>query len=154
MTDIIKKWTMRVQGLDRHVSKNDSVKDEWELISFSHGVFAHGSAPDGSRVVQLQDLHLMRFSDSATPILFKLCESGDALDSVIIELRTLQDEREVFLMRYELLKARIVSVSPAGGPQGSEIALTESLQLTCERLRMHVKSGAGYSTIDMVPPKP
>lgn len=154
MADSVKKWVLRIQGLDRFVPNGDSVKDEFELLSFNHGVYAQ-NLPDGSRQVQLQDINVMRASDAATPILFKLCMSGDVLDSVVLELRSLQDERETFLLRYELLKARVGAVSPGGGPQSPDPALVESIMFSYERLRMHVHNGGGHkSTVDIVPPKP
>jgi type VI protein secretion system component Hcp len=153
MTNIVKKWVMRLSGIDRYVPKGDNVKDEFEILSFNHGVYAQ-NLPDGSRQVQVQDINVMRASDALTPVLFKICMSGEILDSVIIELRTVQDERETFVMRYELLKARIGAVSPGGSPQGQDPALVESLMLSYERLRMHVHNSHDKSTVDIVPPKP
>ncbi|GIK54120.1 MAG: hypothetical protein BroJett014_30930 [Planctomycetota bacterium] len=153
MTNTARKWVLRISNLDRFVPKGDSVKDEFELLSFSHGIYAH-SLPDGSRQVQMQDINVMRASDAATPVLFKLCLSGDVLDSVVLELRTIDDDRDVFLMRYELLKARVAAVNPGGSPQSGDPALVEGLTFTCERLRMHVHNRDGHSTVDLTPPKP
>jgi type VI protein secretion system component Hcp len=153
MTNSVKKWIMRLGGIDRYVPKGDSVKDEFEIFSFSHGVYAQ-NLPDGSRQVQLQDINVMRASDALTPVLFKICMSGDVLDSVVLELRTIQDERETFVVRYELLKARIGAVTPGGSPQSQEPALVESLVVSFERMRMHVHNAHEKSTVDIVPPKP
>lgn len=153
MTNNVKKWVMRLGGIDRFVPKGDSVNDEFDIFSFSHGVYAQ-NLPDGSRQVQLQEINVMRASDALTPLLFKICMSGDVLDSVIIDLRTTQDERETFVLRYELLKARISSVSPGGSPHSQDPALVESLTISFERMRMHVHNTHEKSTVDIVPPKP
>lgn len=155
MTDDVKKtWTMRMIGLDRFVKAGDSVRDKFEIINFSHGIYAEPVTAGNPRRVMLYDISIVRETDAATPVLMRLCQTGDALPQVFIELRVEKDGKEIYSFTYELINARITRMNTSGSSHGTDYRLYEDLGLSFEKIRSHVKDGETRGSAELTPPAP
>lgn len=155
MSDEIKKtWTMRIQGLDRFVRSGDNVRDKCDIMSFSHGIYADPPMPGAPRRVQVYDLSVVRETDAATPILMRLCQTGDTLQSVIVEMRAEKDGKEVYRLVYELLNAKISRLHPGGSVHGQDFRPIEDVGISFEKIRVHVKEGEQQGSAELTPPSP
>lgn len=155
MSDEIKKtWTMRIQGLDRYLRSGDNVRDKCDILSFNHGIYAEPPMQGSPRRVHLYDLTVVRETDAATPILMRLCHTGDTLQSVSVELRAEKDGKEIYRLVYELLNARISRVNPGGSVHGSDYRPIEDVGISFEKLRVHTREGEQQGSAELTPPSP
>jgi type VI secretion system Hcp family effector len=143
MPDEIKKFcTMRVVGLDRYLRQGDSVRDKFEIMSFNHGIFAEPQMAGAPRRVQIYDVSVVRECDAATPVFMRLCQTGDSLTSVTLELRVEKDGKEVYRMTHELLNARVSRVNASASMHtGMEYRPYEDIAFSFEKLRVNVTEG-------------
>ena len=157
MTDDYKKtWTMRIVDFDRHLRPTDAHPGKFELQSFHMGLYSDQPNSGQPRNVHMSDVSVMRESDAATPILMRLCHSGEVLPKVVIEMITEKDGVEVSRMTFELVNASIANISPGGSPHGTGpgIGMQETLSLRYEKLKSSVIEGERKGGAELVPPAP
>jgi len=155
MSDEIKKtWTMHIPGLERFARAGDNVSEKCDMLSMSHGMYADPPVPGTPRRVQVYDVSVMRETDAATPVLMRLCQTGDTLQQVVIEMRAEKDGKEVYRLVYELLNAKIGRVNLGGSVHGFEYRPNEDLGISFEKLRIHVKEGEQQGSAELTPPSP
>ncbi|MBZ0136413.1 MAG: type VI secretion system tube protein Hcp [Planctomycetes bacterium] len=155
MSDEVKKsWIMRIQGLDRFARSGDNVRDKCDIMSFSHGIYADPPMSGSPRRVQLYDVSIVRETDAATPLLMRLCQTGDTLQQVTVEMRAEKDGKEIYRLVYELLNARISRLHPGGGIHGPDYRPVEDIGLSFEKLRIHVKEGEQQGSAELTPTSP
>lgn len=148
--EITKQWRMRVPGLRNHALPGDSVPETMEILSLSHGIHFDPGYAGSSPQVHVQDLNLYRYSDAATPVFMKLCATADPMPQVFFDLVTQKGGVEIARMEYELVNARVSSLSP-GGSGGGPDGLSEGLTLRFEKLKLRVVQGGNTSHVDLVP---
>ncbi|MCB9893113.1 MAG: type VI secretion system tube protein Hcp [Planctomycetes bacterium] len=155
MSDEIKKqWTLKINGLDRFVKPGDSVRDKCELSSVSHGIFADQPMAGQPRRTQIYDLSVARETDAATPIFMRLCQTGEALPQVIVELVAEKDGKEIYRLTYELLNARISRVNTGGSVHGQDFRPYDDMAFTFEKMRMRVTEGEQNGSAELKPTSP
>lgn len=155
MTDDIKQsWSMRINSLARFLKPGDNVSDKCDIMSFSHGLGAEPQAAGNPRRVYMYDVSVMRYSDAATPVLMRLCQTGESLNSVVIETRAEKDGKEIYRMTYELLNARVSRVNPSGSAGGPDYRPIEDVGFSFEKLRMNVAEGEQKGSAELTPPAP
>ncbi|MCA8914319.1 MAG: type VI secretion system tube protein Hcp [Planctomycetes bacterium] len=155
MSDEIKKnWTLKVNGLDRHVKPGDSVRDKCELTSVSHGIYADQPMAGQPRRTQIYDLSVARETDAATPIFMRLCQTGEVLSQVIVELVAEKDGKEIYRLTYELLNARISRVNTGGSAHGPDFRPYDDMAFTFEKMRMRVTEGEQLGSAELKPNSP
>lgn len=150
--EIIRKWRAHVPGLGNHALPGDNVPETFEIMSVSHGMhFDPGYGGHAART-HVQDIALVRGVDAATPVFLKLCATADPLPLVKLELVSLKDNVEISRVEYELIDARVSSTHMGGSPMGGDPAMTESLMLRYEKLKMKVVQGGHNGHVQVVPP--
>lgn len=157
MTDEYKKtWTMRIVDFDRHLRPTDAHPGKFELQSFHVALYADQPMAGQPRNVHMSDAGISRESDAATPILMRLCHSGEVLPKVLIEMITEKDGVEVTRMTFELINATIATVSPGGSPHGMGpgVGMQESISMRYEKLKSSVIEGERKGGAELVAPTP
>ncbi|MCA8910953.1 MAG: type VI secretion system tube protein Hcp [Planctomycetes bacterium] len=155
MTDDIKQsWTIRFNSLGRFLKSGDNVSDKCDILSFSHGMAAEPPAAGAPRRVHLYDVSVMRYSDAATPVLMRLCQTGDSLNSVVIEMKAEKDGKEIYRMAFEILNARVSRINPGGSAGGMDYKPVEDVGFTFEKLRVHVTHGEQNGSAELTPQSP
>jgi type VI protein secretion system component Hcp len=152
--DVKKSWTMHIQGLDRYVRSGDSVRDKWDILSFNHGIYADPPVAGVPRRTQVFDMSIMRESDAATPVLMRLCQTGDILPVVLIEMRAEKDGKEIYRLTYELLNATIGRVNTSALMHSPDYRATEDIGIAFEKLRMKVVDGEQHAGAELTPSSP
>ncbi|MBE7491882.1 MAG: type VI secretion system tube protein Hcp [Planctomycetes bacterium] len=150
--DITRKWRMTIPGLGNHALPGDNVPETFDVLSVSHGLNYDPGYGGQSPRTHVQELALMRAVDAATPVFFKLCATADPMPLVKLELTAWRDNVEISRMEYELVDARVSSVHTGGSAFGGDPAMSESLMLRFEKLRMRVVQGGHTGHVQVVPP--
>ena len=157
MSDEIKKtWIMRCIGLDRHVKPGDSVRDKCDVLSVNHGIYADPPTPGQPRRTQIYDFNVSRETDAATPIFMRLCQTGEALTQLVIEMVAEKDGKEIYRLTYDLQNARISRVNTGGSVHvhGADYRPMDDMGLTFEKLRMRVTEGEQAGSAELKPTAP
>lgn len=152
--EIKKRWTLRAGGLDRYVKPGDNVRDKCDLLSFSHGIYADPTVAGSPRRVQIYDVSVMRETDAATPVFMRLCQTGETLHQVLIEMIAEKDGKEIYRLSYELLNAKVSRVNPGGSVHGPDYRPVEDVAFSFEKLRIRVTEGEQNGSAELKPTTP
>ena len=111
-------------------SKDDSHKDEIDILSWSWGESQSGSfhsgGGGGSGKVNVQDLSLTKFIDAASADLLKCCSTGDHIPEALLTVRK-AGKNPLEYLKIKMEKVMVTSVSTGGS--GGEDRLTENVTL-------------------------
>lgn len=155
MTDDIKQtWTLRFNSLGRFLKSGDNVGDKCEIMSFSHGMASDPQVAGSPRRVHMYDVSVVRYCDAATPVLMRLCQTGESLNSVVIEMRAEKDGKELYRMAFEILNARVSRINPGGSSGSMDYRPIEDIGFTFEKLRVFVTHGEQNGSAELTPPSP
>jgi len=112
---------LKIPGIDGE-SKDKTHANEIQLSSISFGTsnvgsggFGHGS---GSGKAVVQDVHVTKLVDKATPNLFKYCFSGKTVGDAKITMRKAGGDSPVEYLKYDLTEVFISSVNTTGHDGG------------------------------------
>lgn len=151
--EVIRKWRMSIPGFGNHALPGDNVPTDFDILSVSHGIhFDPGYGGSAARA-NVQEVALMRAVDAASPVFMKLCATADPIPLVKLELTAHKDNVEISRIEYDLVDARVTSVHLGGGAYGGDPAMSESLMLRFDKLKMRVVQGGHKGHVDLVPPK-
>ena len=156
MSDEFKNiWTLKVTGLDRFLQPGDSIAQTFELLSFSHGIQEEPPTAGQPRRVSLYEFSAVRYCDPASPYFMRLCQTGDQLPQVVASMRSENDGKIVFLMRFELQNARVTGVRPGGSSgSGMDSRPVEEVCFRCEKMKVYVEQAEQRGSATLNPPRP
>lgn len=126
---------LRLEGPNVEGESTDSVHTgEFELYSFSFGAsnpvtIGSGSTGMAGGKVSLSSFNVMKKSDKASPILFKMCANGEHFDKATVTLRKAGGaggQQEYLIYTFE--KVFVESIQWSGSTGGDDTP-TESLSL-------------------------
>ncbi len=149
-----KKWSFKIADFDRYLRASDAVPSRFPLQSCSLGVYAEPLGSGQPRRANLYDVTVFRQCDAATPVLMRLCATGEVLHSVSLELVAEKDGTEVFRMSVEMINATISSVYPNGADMAPGFGMTESISFQYEKLRVIAVEGEKKGSADLTPQRP
>lgn len=126
---------LKLAGVDGE-AKDDKHKDEMEIMSFSFGVHNHGSGAigvgSGASKAALQDVHVMKYVDKASPGLFQNCCIGKTFNKATLTIRKAGGDSPVNYLVYDMDEVFITGVDTSGS-DGGGIA-TESVTLNFAKI--------------------
>jgi type VI secretion system secreted protein Hcp len=118
----------------------DKHKDEIEIFSFSFGVAQPSGGPHtssgghaGGRVIP-SDFSFTHKVDTASPILYLGCCSGEVFKEAKLTMRRASKDQKVF-MTYTFTNVIVSSVSPSGSTGGDDIPM-EGVSLRFDSLTL------------------
>lgn len=113
-------------------------KDEIEIDSFSWGASHTGTSQTGvggdSGKVVVQDFHIVKKVDSASPILFVKCAAGEHIKEANFVVRRAGGEQFEYL-KYKFTDVLISSITPQGVAHGDELPM-EGLSLNFAKVEI------------------
>jgi type VI secretion system secreted protein Hcp len=117
-------------------SQDDKHKDEIDVLSWSWGMTQSGTthlgSGGGAGKVAVNDLHITKFVDKASPNLHLACCTGKHYDQALLIIRKAGD-KPVEYLKLTLEEVLVSSVSMGG--QGSEDRLTENVTLNFAKFK-------------------
>jgi type VI secretion system secreted protein Hcp len=129
-------YFLKIDGITGE-SQDDKHKDEIHVSSFSFGVTNAGTGGSnlgsGGGRSNVQDLHLTKSVDQASPNLFIACATGKHFDSATLTVRRAGETPQEYLT-YELTEVFVSSISTSGH-EGGGIA-QESCSLNFSKVVM------------------
>lgn len=128
---------LKIEGEDVKGESRDSVHaEEIDVLAWSWGMTQSGSfhlgAGGGAGKVNVQDISITKYIDSATPNLMKACASGQHFDKATLTVRKAGGEQMEYLV-IEMDKVLVSSVSTGGS--GGEDRLTENCTLNFGKVK-------------------
>ena len=121
---------LKIKGVDGE-SKDDKHKKDIDVLAWSWGLSNSGSAHTGGGAgagkVNVQDLSVTKWMDSASPHLVLACASGKHYDEATLVCRKAGGSGPVEYLKIKLQEVLISSVSTGGS--GGEDRLTENIVL-------------------------
>jgi len=128
-------------------SQDSKHKDEIEILSWSWGVtqsgsMAHGSG-GGSGKANFNDFSFTHYVDKASPVLLKVCATGDHLKDATITVRKAGKGQQEFLI-IKMNDIIVTSVTPGGS--GEQIS--ESIALQCAKVDLEYKPQKADGSLD------
>lgn len=104
-------------------------KDQVEVLSWSWGVSQSGSIGGGGGAgkASFNDFNFTHFVDKATPVLMKVCATGEHLKEATITVRKAGKGQQEFLI-IKMSDVIVTSVHPGGAGDGGSTAENVALQ--------------------------
>lgn len=135
-------------------SKDKAHKDKMDVLAWSWGMSNSGSAHIGGGAgagkVNVQDLSITKYIDSASTDLMKSCCNGKHFDKATLIVRK-AGEKPLEYLTITMNEVLITSVSTGGS--GGEDRLTENISLNFAKVKVVYKSqektGAGGAAPEM-----
>jgi type VI secretion system secreted protein Hcp len=129
-------------------STDEKHKDLIEVVSWSWGMSQTGSSHtgtgSGTGKVNVQDLTIIKYIDTSSPALLKLCCKGKHFGLATLYIRKAGD-KPVEYLKLELYNGIVAQVSVAGG--GGDDRFTETVALNFSAFKYYytpqVKGAAG-----------
>ena len=117
-------------------SKDDAHADEIDVVNWDWGVSNSGSMHSGggggTGKSSVRDLSIVKYVDSSSPNLFRLCCSGDHVSDAVLTVRKSGGKPLEYLI-IQLKKVMVTSVSTGGGSDDDRIVETITLNFAeCE----------------------
>ena len=117
-------------------SQDDKHKDEIDFVSWSWGMTQSGTthlgSGGGAGKVAVNDLHVTKFVDKASPNLHLACCTGKHYDQA---LRTSRKAGDKPVEYYKLTLEEVLVSSVSMGGQGSDDRLTENVTLNFAKFK-------------------
>lgn len=127
------KFTADIKG----EAKDHKHKNEIDVLAWSWGMSNSGSAQVGGGAgagkVNVQDLSITKYIDSASPALMLACANGKHYDSALLTVRK-AGENPVEYLKIKLTEVLITSISTGGS--GGEDRLTENVSLNFAKVNV------------------
>lgn len=128
---------LQIPGVDGE-SKDDKHKKQIDILAWSWGMSNSGSAHVGTGAgagkVNVQDLSVTKWVDSASPKLVLACCAGDHYDEATLFVRKAGGSNPVEYVKIKMSEVLISSVSTGGS--GGEDRLTENVVLNFAKFNM------------------
>jgi type VI secretion system secreted protein Hcp len=117
-------------------SQDDKHKDEIDFVSWSWGMTQSGTthlgSGGGAGKVAVNDLHVTKFVDKASPNLHLACCTGKHYDQALLTIRKAGDKPVEY---YKLTLEEVLISSVSMGGQGSDDRLTENITLNFAKFK-------------------
>jgi type VI secretion system secreted protein Hcp len=117
-------------------SQDDKHKDEIDFVSWSWGMTQSGTthlgSGGGAGKVAVNDLHVTKFVDKASPNLHLACCTGKHYDTALLTIRKAGDKPVEY---YKLTLEEVLISSVSMGGQGSDDRLTENITLNFAKFK-------------------
>ena len=117
-------------------SQDDKHKDELDVLSWSWGMTQSGTthlgSGGGAGKVAVNDLHVTKFVDKASPNLHLACCTGKHYDQALLTIRKAGDKPVEY---YKLTLEEVLVSSVSMGGQGSDDRLTENVTLNFAKFK-------------------
>ena len=123
-------------------SKDQNHQGEIDVLIFSWGTTQTGAGAygggSGSGKVSVSDFSFVHRFDSASPLLFQNCCTGDHIDTATLTLRKAGGPSALEYLVYTFSDVLISSVQPGGSSAGDDVPL-ESVSLNFAKLSIDYK---------------
>ena len=120
---------LKIEGVNGE-SNDDSHADEIEVLAWSWGMSQSGTfhtgGGGGAGKVNVQDLSITKYVDSATSNLLAKCSTGEHYDDAILTVRKAGGDPLEYLV---ITMKRVMVTSVSTGGSGGEDRLTENITL-------------------------
>ena len=134
-------------------SQDDKHKDEWDVLSWSWGMSQSGTthlgSGGGAGKVAVNDLHITKYVDKASPNLHLACCTGKHYDQALLTIRKAGDKPVEY---YKLTLEEVLVSSVSMGGQGSDDRLTENVTLNFAKFKQEYvpqkPDGSGDAAIE------
>ena len=117
-------------------SQDDKHKDEIDFVSWSWGMTQSGTthlgSGGGAGKVAVNDLHITKYVDKASPNLHLACCTGKHYDQALLTIRKAGDKPVEY---YKLTLEEVLVSSVSMGGQGSDDRLTENVTLNFAKFK-------------------
>ena len=131
---------LKIDGIEGE-SQDSKHKGEIELESFSWGAQQTGTAASGGGMgagkVAMQDFHITKKVDKASPKLMLACADGEHLKKAVLTARKAGKDQQEFLK--VTLSDLLVSSYQTGGHGHGEIIPTDQISLNFAKIEMEYK---------------
>ena len=111
-------------------SKDSTHKNEIDILSWSWGASQSGSfhvgGGGGSGKVNIQDLSITKWVDSASADLLKVCSNGTHIDKALLTVRKAGKDPLEYI---KIMMDKVLVTSVSTGGSGGEERLTENVTL-------------------------
>jgi type VI secretion system secreted protein Hcp len=115
-------------------------KDEVEVLSWSWGVTQSGTMAygggGGEGKASFHDFNFTHYVDKASPVLMKVCATGEHIKEATITVRKAGKGQQEFLV-IKMADIIVTSVAPGGSAGGD--ATMESIALQCSKVDLEYK---------------
>jgi type VI secretion system secreted protein Hcp len=124
-------------------------KDEVEILSWSWGVNQSGTMSygggGGEGKASFNDFNFTHHVDKASPVLLKVCATGEHIKEATITVRKAGKGQQEFLI-IKMNDIIVTSVSPSGSNDGG--ATAESVSLQCAKVDLEYKPQKADGSLD------
>jgi type VI secretion system secreted protein Hcp len=124
-------------------------KDEVEILSWSWGVNQSGTMSygggGGEGKASFNDFNFTHHLDKASPVLLKVCATGEHIKEATITVRKAGKGQQEFLI-IKMNDIIVTSVSPSGSNDGGVTA--ESVSLQCAKVDLEYKPQKADGSLD------
>ena len=124
-------------------------KDEVEILSWSWGVNQSGTMSygggGGEGKASFNDFNFTHHVDKASPVLLKVCATGEHIKDATITVRKAGKGQQEFLI-IKMNDIIVTSVSPSGSNDGG--ATAESVSLQCAKVDLEYKPQKADGSLD------
>ena len=130
-------------------SMDSKHKDAIEVLSWSWGVqqsgtMAHGGG-GGEGKASFNDFNFTHHVDKASPVLLKVCATGEHIKEATITVRKAGKGQQEFLI-LKMTDVIITSVNPSGS--GDSAATAEAVALQCSKVDLEYKPQKADGSLD------
>jgi type VI secretion system secreted protein Hcp len=139
---------LKVDGIEGE-SQDSKHKGEIDVLSFTWGATQTGTAVSGGGLgagkVAMQDLHITKQVDKASPKLMLACASGDHIKSAVLTARKAGKDQQEFL-KITLSDVLVSSYQAGGTPSGSSVP-TEQVSFNFAKIEKEYKEQKSDGTL-------
>ena len=130
-------------------SQDDKHKDEVEVLSWSWGVTQSGTMAfgggGGEGKASFNDFNFTHFVDKSSPVLMKVCATGEHIKEATITVRKAGKGQQEFLV-IKMNDIIVTSVQPGGAGDGA--ATSETVALQCAKVDLQYKPQKPDGSLD------
>jgi type VI secretion system secreted protein Hcp len=133
-------------------SKDKGHANEIDVVSWSWGMAQSGSrhlgGGGGSGKVDVSDLSIIKYVDSATPNLMLFCCNGKHISSALLTIRKAGGDNQLEYLKIKMTDCLVTAVS--GGANASDDRQTESVTLNFAKVEVDYTPQKPDGTADSV----
>ncbi len=138
---------LKLEGV-KGESQDTKHKEEIDIVSFSYGVQQTGAfgsgGGGGAGKASFTDLSVSKFADKASPILMRMCATGEHIKSAVLTVRKAgKEQQEYYVIKLTDLLVSGVSNAGAGHENPSE-----ELHLNYSKIEFNYKAQKADGTLD------
>jgi|SRR5579864_6396227 len=132
---------LKIDGIEGE-STDSKHKGEIQLLSFSWSEHQTGTAPHGGGLgagkVSMQDIHITKVIDKATPKLMEACASGEHIKKAVLVCRKAGKDQQEFL-KITFSDVLVSSYQMTGGAGSSNTLPVDQFSLSFSKIEKEYK---------------